>query len=268
MVKGFFDGGEPLNLHLHSPAVTLGNGLEIVVKSVQSLQSGYCLDQTAMDSLVYLFTARDLQLCDAHKQVNEKLRGYVQRERSQFLGSDISNILFSGSASMESILQHPKILEIITSKSFSTCYRTIIPYFWIAKSEWVLVIIDTVTSSVQFIHAFYASDISAPITSDERSALNIFLKDNIESVLQTTMGEEYVPGLWTFHMNIEENGRVLVINGTRTVVYNLLDSGLYVLFAMECDYFDSPVYAPDPIHWANFRTRMAYCLLNKQLLLI
>ena len=244
MVKGFFDGGEPLNLHLHSPAVTLGNGLEIVVKSVQSLQSGYCLDQTAMDSLVYLFTARDLQLCDAHKQVNEKLRGYVQRERSQ-LGSDISNILFDGSVSMESILQHPRILEIITSKSFSTCYyRTIIPYFWIAKSEWVLIIIDTVTSSVQFLHPFYASDISAPISPDNCSALNIFLKDNIVPVLQNTMGEEYVPGKWTFHMNTEENGRVLVINGTRTTVYNPLDSGLYVLFAMECDYFDSPVYVP------------------------
>jgi hypothetical protein len=77
MVKGFFDGGEPINLHLHSPAVTLGNGQEVVVKSVQSLHSGYCLDQTAMDAMVYLFAARDLQLCDAHKQVNEKLRGYV-----------------------------------------------------------------------------------------------------------------------------------------------------------------------------------------------
>ena len=62
--------------------------------------------------------------------------------------------------------------------------------------------------------------------------------------------------------------QVLVINGTRSTIYNPLDSGLYVLFAMECDYFDSPVYAPDPIHWTTFRIRMAYCLLNKQLLLI
>ena len=266
MVKGFFDGGEPINLHLHSPAVTLGNGQEVVVKSVQSLHSGYCLDQTAMDAMVYLFAARDLQLCDAHKQVNEKLKGYVQRDRSQFFCSEISIVLFDGTTSMESILQHPKILEIITSKSISTCYRTIIPYFWSTKGEWVLVIIDTVTSSVQFIHPFYASEITAPISSDERSALNIFLKDKIEQVLQKIIGDEYVPGIWTFYMNIEENGRVSVINDTRTVVYNATDSGLYVLFAMECDYFDSPIYAPDPTHWTNFRTRMAYCLLNKQLL--
>ena len=37
LVKGFFDGGEPLNLHLHSPAVSLGNGVEIILKSVQSV---------------------------------------------------------------------------------------------------------------------------------------------------------------------------------------------------------------------------------------
>jgi len=268
MVKGFFEGGEPLNLHLHSPAVTLGNGQEIVVKSVQSLHSGYCLDQTAMDAMVFLFAARDLQLCDDHKQVNEKLRGYVQRDRSQYLGSEISNVLFDGTTSMESILQHPKILEIITSKSFSTSYRTIIPYFWSTKGDWVLVIIDTtVTSSVQFIHPFYASEITDPISSNERSAMNIFLKDRIVPILQITFGEEYVPAKWMFHMNIEENGRVSVINDIRTVVYNANDSGLYVLYAMECDYFDSPIYAPDHTHWTNFRTRMAYCLLNKQLLL-
>ena len=266
LVKGFFEGGEPLNLHLHSPAVSLGNNLEIVVKSVQSLHLGYKIDHVAMDAMIYLFGARDLQLCDAHKQVNEKLRGYVQRERSQFLGSEISNLLFDGTASMESILQHPKILDIVTSKSVTTCYRTVIPYFWSTRGEWVLAIIDTVTSSVHFIHPFYASDITAPISSDERSALNIFLKDKIEQVLRKTIGDEYVPGKWTFYMNIEENGRVFVINDTRTVVYNATDSGLYVLFAMECDYFDSPVYAPDPTHWTNFRTRMAYCLLNKQLL--
>jgi hypothetical protein len=50
LVKGFFDGGEPLNLHLHSPAVSLGNGAEIILKSVQSLHSGYCLDPAAMDA--------------------------------------------------------------------------------------------------------------------------------------------------------------------------------------------------------------------------
>lgn len=266
MVNGFFQGGESLNLHLHSRAVTLGNGSEVVLKSVQSLHSGYCCDQSVMDAMLYLFAARDLQLCEAHTQVNEKLRGYVRRERSQFLSSEISGVLFDGTASMESILQHPILVEIINLKSFITFYRTVIPYFWSSKNEWVLTIIDTVTSSVHFLHPFYDLSISALITSDERHALNLFLKDRIASILQTTTGLDYLPGKWTFHMGIEENGRVTVINGVRTVVHNMKDSGLYVLYAMECDYFDTPIFAPDPVHWSNFRTRMAYCLLNKQLL--
>ena len=266
LVKGFFDGGEPLNLHLHSIAVTLGNGQEIVLKSVQSLHSMYQVDKLAMDAMVYLFAARDLQLCEAHTQVNEKLRGYIKRERSQFLNSEISVVLFDGAISIESMLQHPIILEQVNSKSFLVSYRTVIPYFWSAKSEWVLAIIDTATSSVQFVHAFYHSAISTLVTSDERSALNVFLKDRIESMLKNSTVGEYVSTKWTFHMSIEVNGRVTVINDVRTVVYNANDSGLYILFAMECDFFDSPIFAPDRTHWSNFRTRMAYCLLSKQLL--
>ena len=192
--------------------------------------------------------------------------GYIKRERSQFLNSEISNILFDSAISIESMLQHPIILEQVNSKSFLLSYRTVIPYFWSAKSEWVLAIIDTATSSVQFVHAFYDSAISTLISSDERSALNVFLKERIESILQISTVGEYVPSKWTFHMSIEVNGRVTVINDVRTVVYNANDSGLYILFATECDFFDSPIFAPDRTHWSNFRTRMAYCLLSKQLL--
>jgi hypothetical protein len=49
-------------------------------------------------------------------------------------------------------------------------------------------------------------------------------------------------------MSMEVNGRVTVINDVRTVVYNANDSGLYILFAMECDLFDSPtVYLPPTV---------------------
>ncbi len=108
--------------------------------------------------------------------------------------------------------------------------------FWSAKSEWVLAIIDTATSSVQFVHAFYHRAISFLVTSDERSALNVFFKDRIESMLQNSTVGEYVSTKWTFYMSIEVNGRVTVINDVRTVVYNANDSGLYILFAMECEF--------------------------------
>ena len=263
LVKGFFEGGESLNLHLHSHAVTLGNGLEIVVKNVQSFQQGYRFDVAAMDAMVYLFNARDLQLFEAHTQVNEKLRGYTKREQSQYVSSDVSRVLFDQTLSLESILHHPTVLEIINSKSFIKFYRTVIPFFWI--DEWILIIIDTITYSVHFLHPLYSNDITNPSTSDERYTLNVFLKGHIEAILQTSTGEEYTSGKWKFHLSLEEPGRVTVIDGTQTFVYNNEDSGLYVLFAMECDYFDSPIFAPDQTHWSNFRTRMAYCLLNRQL---
>ena len=253
-----------MNLHLHSHAVTLGNGVEIVVKNVQSFQQGYRLDVTAMDAMIYLFNARDSQLLEAHTQVNEKLRGYTRREQSQYISSDVSRVLFDQTSSVESMLHHPTVLEIINSKSFITYYRTVIPFFWV--DEWILIIIDTITYSVHFVHPLYSNDITNPSTSDERCALNVFLKGHIEAILQTSTGVEYTSGKWKFYLSLEENGRVTVIDGTQTVVYNNEDSGLYILFAMECDYFDSPIFAPDHTHWSNFRTRMAYCLLNRQLL--
>jgi hypothetical protein len=154
LVKGFFDGGESLNFHLHSVAVTLENGREIVLKTVQSLHTGYQLEKPAMDAVINLFAARDVQLCEAHTQVSEKLRGYIKRERSQILNSDVSDVLFDGTISIGSVLQHPLILEMVNSKYFITCYWTMIPYFWSAKSEWVLATIDTATSSVHFVHPF------------------------------------------------------------------------------------------------------------------
>ena len=264
LVRGFFEGGESLNLHLHSHAVTLDNGAEIVVKNVQTLQLGYRLDIATMDAMVYLFNSRDVQLCEAHTQVNEKLRGYIKRDQSQYLNSKVSHVLFDESLPIDSKLQHPTVLEIINSKSFLKCYRTVIPFFWI--DEWILVIIDTMTYTVHFVHPLYSTGIRDPSTADERCTVNVFLKGIIEAILQTSTGEGYISGKWTFYLSLEENGRATVINSIRTVVYDTEDSGLYVLFAMECDYFDSSMFAPDCIHWSNFRTRMAYCLLNKQLL--
>ena len=43
------------------------------------------------------------------------------------------------------------------------------------------------------------------------------------------------------------------------------DSGIFVLYAMECDYFDAPIFA-DPQDWVNIRRKLAYSLLRKQLL--
>ena len=44
------------------------------------------------------------------------------------------------------------------------------------------------------------------------------------------------------------------------------DSGLYILYAMECDYSDAPIYAID-FDWIVLRRKFAYWLLNSQLII-
>jgi hypothetical protein len=44
------------------------------------------------------------------------------------------------------------------------------------------------------------------------------------------------------------------------------DSGLYVAFAIECDYYDAPIYAADS-DWSVLRKKFAYWLVNGQLMI-
>ena len=46
----------------------------------------------------------------------------------------------------------------------------------------------------------------------------------------------------------------------------LTDSGIYITYAIECDYFDAPIFA-EPQDWVHFRNRLAYCILKKEFLL-
>ena len=43
------------------------------------------------------------------------------------------------------------------------------------------------------------------------------------------------------------------------------DSDLYLAYAIECDCFDAPLFV-DAQDWTHFRQKMAYCLLNQELL--
>ena len=44
------------------------------------------------------------------------------------------------------------------------------------------------------------------------------------------------------------------------------DSGIYVSYAMECDYFDLPIYGELSSDLLNLRKKLAYWLLKQQLL--
>ena len=44
---------------------------------------------------------------------------------------------------------------------------------------------------------------------------------------------------------------------------NHVDSGLYVLYAIECDYYDCPIFATTPEDFYNIRMKLSHCLLYK-----
>ena len=49
-------------------------------------------------------------------------------------------------------------------------------------------------------------------------------------------------------------------------VSNVPDSTIYILYAMECDNYDTPIFADDQ-DWPNIRRKFTYSLINNQLLL-
>jgi hypothetical protein len=47
-------------------------------------------------------------------------------------------------------------------------------------------------------------------------------------------------------------------------VNHVEDSGIYVAYAMECDYYDSPIYVPGD-NWSNIRKNFCHYLLKNDL---
>jgi len=270
-VQGMFAGGEPLNLHLHSHAVTIGDdesGISVNVRSVQSLCSGYICEDIAMEAIILLFNSRDKAICGAYKEVNENKVGYIPRVSSVYISIKLSKILFeSNNVSLDSLLQHPLVIELVSSKTLLLQYRTVIPFFWSLFQEWVLIILESTTKRIQVIFPRYHSSIGCPTTADDRVTLNTVIREVLLKIIQHSDSESFVDSSWAFVYSDPEdvNDKLLLVGDAQTVVYDRKDSGVFVLYAMETDYFNAPFYAPERRDWDNFRIRIAYCLLSKQL---
>ena len=270
-VQGMFAGGEALNLHLHSNAVTIGdeeNTIDINVRSIQSLCSGYSVEHPAMEALIQLFNSRDLSICDAYKEVNEKKIGYMPRVRSLYLSAKISTVLFnSNDVPLDELLQNPIVAGIISSRSLVSHYRTVIPFLWSLHQQWIVVILDSITKRILILYPRYDQSIRCRSTSDSRVALNSVIKEVLSKIIQLSDTANYVETDWIFQYSDPEdiNDKIQLVGESLTTVFHANDSGIFVLYAMETDYFNAPFYAPEKIDWDNFRIRLAYCLLSKQL---
>lgn len=79
-------------------AVVIEPTLIVKVRDLQSLNDGEQMNKVSMDAFMKLCSSRDKQLNSAHKLVNDKKKGYIERKRSQFISSSVADILFAPSA--------------------------------------------------------------------------------------------------------------------------------------------------------------------------
>ncbi len=45
------------------------------------------------------------------------------------------------------------------------------------------------------------------------------------------------------------------------------DSGIYIVYAIDCDYYDAPIFADSTFNdWCNIRRNYAFCMANAELI--
>lgn len=289
LLVSIFAGGEALGYHVDSVVVTVGE-VEVTVRSIQSLCSGFIVDSIAMDAYMELCTRRDEQLSDAYRLINEMKRGYIPRSPTFFLKSNVANLFLDPELSIEDTLaQLPvRIHELLD------CYRVVIPYFVVAKDYWILVIIDNSSSTpagqprselVHFVFPRYVDVEQSPTCSDERTALLEAIKQKVGALFvvphevqgqgddqRETTAANLATTQWIYQdpCVLLQAATPLTCNRTPKWIPGRIvqkeDSGLYVMYAVECDYFDAPIFA-ETDDWTNVRRGFAFRLLNNQLLL-
>jgi hypothetical protein len=279
----------------HSPdtfqSLQSGNH-NVSVRQFQSFQAGELLSKEVMDAILQLLVNRDHQMCEAYAQVNEKKPGYVQRSESFYVKSNLSTILMR-EESIDSMLADPSVAFCIRKQLFVKAYRSIIPLLWETKNEWILIIIDPSSHSVHAIYPKYTADVVLASSGDERVSNSVFLRDKLFAILSASstlhhqppqvvdQHQPQVPSAasnvsWQFYYIYNSSG----INDTlkdninhRTPtdmdcgISRHHDSGIYTIHAMECDYYDCPIFNTITEDWNVIRMKIAHCVLNKQLII-
>ena len=254
----------------------------VTVQMFQSFQAGEIISHAAMDAIfLQLFINRDQQMCDAYLQVNEKKPGYVRRSESMYIKSCFSTKLMRDEP-VEAMLEDPAIVLCIEKQFLLKPYRCIIPLLWDNKNEWILIVIDAATHSVQIIYPKYSENVLQASSGDERVANSIVLKDKLIAILSASDHLAVHPNPthpnppWLFYYIYNSAGTNDVLkhdtnhripDGMDCGLANHLDSGLYVLYAIECDYYDCPIFATTPEDFDNIRMKLSHCVLNKQLII-
>ena len=292
LINDLFDGGGVRNLNPNSIVLTVNNKLPIDVKCIQSFNEHQCLNEKAMDAFLELCMLRDLQLVTAFNEVNADKAGFIPRVGSTYLTSQFANLLMQADLNLEQFLSHDLVKDLVQRQAITKSYRTVIPLFWRGESysEWLLIIVDTSFHTVNFIFTKFNTIIESPIGDDAKTALCSSLRDKIGAILlaapplPTTMqpqpSDQHQPDQqslvqWTHinhfnstdvDSNITEPQKRIPLSQNHGVSERA-SSGVYIMYCIECDYFDAPIFAPLESDWLNIRRNLAYCILNEQLML-
>jgi hypothetical protein len=216
-------------------------------------------------------------VCSGYK-VNEKKIGYILRQESYFVSSKIASILFAADTSMEGTIAHPLVQSLIRSATFLTKYRIVIPFFWSCMKEWMLVIMDTYLKHIYLIYTRYTSPVGLS-SSEDRLNLNESIVKKLQRILKESavpIGQENLeqnssPSSWKVFYHDPDIPLASIQLGCNRTPRNLPgsvskqeDSGIYIAYAIDCDYYDCPIYATEE-DWVNIRRNIAYYVLNTHL---
>ena len=291
LINDLFDGGGARDLNPNSIVLTVNNKLPIDVKCIQSFNEHQYLNEKAMDAFLELCMLRDLQLVSAFNEVNADKASFIARLGSTYLTSQFANLLMQVDLSVEQFLTHDLVKELVQKQTMIKSYRTVIPIFWRGESysEWLLVIVDTSNRTVNCIFTKFNTIIDSSIGDDAKTALCCNLRDKIGAILSTTSplpttgGQSVEQQLdqqpllqWTHvnhfnsagsDLNITEQQKRIPLSQNHGVSEKAT-TGIYIMYCIECDYFDAPLYAPLESDWLNIRRNLAYCILSEQLMLL
>jgi hypothetical protein len=243
------------------------------------------MDSVVMDAIAILNEERDARIKDAYESVNKGKRGYIFRQHNIYLKCSIVNLLLSFEISDEEALGARPICNLIHERAILKAYRTYIPYYWAIMEEWLLIIIDTEFNNISFVYCRYEEGISRS-TELERTKLNKLIHRRLQKVLfessvnlphtLPTIPASEEPQLyhrtsWTISYQNPQANEISTNSlfcrtptGMSGEVSKQEDSGIYIAYVIECDYYDSPIYFHKE-DWKNLKRYFAYCVLNNML---
>ena len=187
--------------------------------------------------------------------------------------------------------------------SVANPYKIVIPFFWAVKAQWLLFTVESRNNQIHFVFPKFTdpqlsqsnADNRANLTLDRLAAViaeadkiapDLEAPKNNEPAISATATADVAPTIeprrWTV-VSQDPEARIsaschrapahsilttisCILHLLPGCVVNPVDSGIYIAYAIKCDWFDAPIFAQDA-DWESLRINFAYWVLNSQLLL-